>query len=183
MQHREEVAEDVRLSVAAMRATFQVVDRWLRQLPIALLEPTTSGGCSREVLHLDRLALKQLPLSVQARCSLVREAPTLGSHYLASRVRTLVHPAEQIHHQFRKRRKTRRTRTLQRILSGKILIVSRLRVWTLIKSSALASLDSSEAVDNASPAGSPPTSKLQPANAQRSKSPLGKEKADGEGTS
>lgn len=49
--------------------------------------------------------------------------------------------------------------------------------------SALASLDSGEAADNASSAGSPPTTKLQPAGAQRSKSPLGREKTNSEGTS
>lgn len=79
----------------------------------------------------------------------------------------------------------RRTKTLRRMLSGKINPMSNLRfvIQKLTSRSALASLDSGEAADNASPAGSPPTTKLQPAGAQRSKSPLGKEKANGEGTS
>ncbi|KAL8785406.1 MAG: hypothetical protein Q9195_008666 [Heterodermia aff. obscurata] len=45
--------------------------------------------------------------------------------------------------------------------------------------SALASLDPSEPADTASPAVSPPTSKLQPVERKRSKSPLGQEKDEG----
>ena len=45
--------------------------------------------------------------------------------------------------------------------------------------SALASLDSNEPADTASPAVSPPTSKILPVERKRSKSPLGKEKDEG----
>ena len=68
------------------------------------------------------------------------------------------------------------------MLSGKILRGFSITSVANPNFSALASLDSSEPADNASPAASPPTSKLQPVERQRSKSPLGKKDDGNEGS-
>ena len=65
------------------------------------------------------------------------------------------------------------------MLSGSISKSSNLQTIINPSLSALASLDSSEPADTASPTVSPPTSKLQPVERKRSKSPLGKEKDEG----
>ena len=65
------------------------------------------------------------------------------------------------------------------MLSGSIIQASRLQSAINPFTSALASLDSGEPADTASPTVSPPTSKLQPVERKRSKSPLGKEKDEG----
>ena len=138
---------------------------------------TTSGNFRAEIHH-DKPAPLPRHLA-QAPCSQVLGAQTLVSHYLARQVKTLVHPVEQALLLPRKIRRIKRTKKHRRMLSGKHLPIPVFLVLLLTSCSALASLDSGETADSKSPAASPPSIKIQPAERQRSKSPLGQEKEEG----
>ena len=171
------MAADVHPLAAATHATSLAVVQCLHQNIGTHSERTTSGN-SRAGIHHDKPAplLRRLG---QAPCSQVLVAQTPVSHYLARPVRTLAHLVEQALLLPRKIRRIKRTKKHRRMLSGKHLRVPVFPAISLISYSALASLDSGETADSKSPATSPPSIKVQPAERQRSKSPLGQEKEDG----
>lgn len=171
------MAADVHPLAAATHATFPAVVQCLHQ-NIGTHSAWTTSGNFRAETHHDKPAPLPRRLA-QAPCSQVLVAQTLVSHYLARRVRILVHQVEQALLLPRKIRRIKRTKKHRRMLLGKHLRVPICLAVSLTSYSALASLDSGETADTKSPAISPPSIKVQPAERQRSKSPLGKEKEEG----
>ena len=118
--HGEEAAveEVVRPLVGVMRETSRAVEPCLRQSTGTRLVSMTSRDC-RIGVHQGRQAHNRHLPSVQVPCLPVLEVPIPGSPYLVSQEKTQVRPAGRVHLQLRKRRKIKKTRKLQRMLSGR----------------------------------------------------------------